>query len=82
MAFEVDYIDDVFSQGWSVLVVGQARAATEDDAVRRLEAGARTLPWAGGQRALWLAIAPTRITGRRVVNARGKPCDALGLPTR
>ncbi|MFI1398679.1 helix-turn-helix domain-containing protein [Streptomyces sp. NPDC020681] len=66
VAFEVDRIDDAFSQGWSVLVVGQARAVTGQDDVRRLEREARSLPWAGGARNLWVAIEPARITGRRV----------------
>ncbi|MGW2559397.1 helix-turn-helix domain-containing protein [Streptomyces sp. NPDC001514] len=73
LAFEVDHIDDVFSQGWSVLVVGRGHAVTDRDGVRRLEAEARTRPWAGGERGLWLAITPTRITGRRVVNAQSAP---------
>lgn len=68
VAFEVDHIDDVFSQGWSVLAVGTARAVTEEPMVRRLEAEAPTSPWAGGQRDLWLAITPSRITGRRIVS--------------
>ncbi|MEU2156053.1 pyridoxamine 5'-phosphate oxidase family protein [Streptomyces sp. NPDC019396] len=68
VAFEVDHIDDVFSQGWSVLVVGMARAVTDEAVVRRLEAEAHTSPWAGGERDLWLAVAPSRITGRRIVS--------------
>lgn len=68
VAFEVDHIDDVFSQGWSVLTVGVAHAVTDVDAVRRLEAQAPTRPWAGGQRDLWVVISPSRITGRRIVS--------------
>ncbi|MGW1894347.1 helix-turn-helix domain-containing protein [Streptomyces sp. NPDC002004] len=68
VAFEVDHIDDACSQGWSVLVVGPARAVTDDATVGRLEAEAPSLPWAGGRRGRWLAITPVRITGRRVVN--------------
>ncbi|UNM12770.1 pyridoxamine 5'-phosphate oxidase family protein [Streptomyces formicae] len=73
VAFEVDHIDDAFSRGWSVLAVGPGRAVTAPDAVRRLEAEALTLPWAGGERRLWLAITPTRITGRRIVNPQAGP---------
>ncbi|WP_338676465.1 pyridoxamine 5'-phosphate oxidase family protein [Streptomyces sp. SCSIO 30461] len=68
VAFEVDHIDDVFSEGWSVMAVGTARAVTEEPLVRRLEAEAPTSPWAGGQRDLWLSIAPSRLTGRRIVS--------------
>ncbi|MFD7611621.1 helix-turn-helix domain-containing protein [Streptomyces sp. NPDC059828] len=68
VAFEVDHIDDVFSQGWSVMAVGMARAVTEEPLIRRLESEAPTSPWAGGQRDLWLLITPSRLTGRRIVN--------------
>ncbi|MEU2428280.1 pyridoxamine 5'-phosphate oxidase family protein [Streptomyces sp. NPDC007861] len=73
VAFEVDHIDDAFSRGWSVLAVGPGRAVTDPDAVGRLEAEAPTLPWAGGERRLWLAITPIRITGRRIVNPQAGP---------
>uniref|UniRef100_A0AAU3GK50 Pyridoxamine 5'-phosphate oxidase family protein n=1 Tax=Streptomyces sp. NBC_01401 TaxID=2903854 RepID=A0AAU3GK50_9ACTN len=67
-AFEVDHIDDAFSRGWSVLIVGEARAVTEPDAVQRLETAAHTSsPWAGGQRDQWIVVTPDRVTGRRIV---------------
>ncbi|MFF4585399.1 pyridoxamine 5'-phosphate oxidase family protein [Streptomyces sp. NPDC001388] len=69
VAFEVDHVDETMSQGWSVLVVGPARAVTEPDAVRELAARAHTSPWAGGERDLWVSIRPTRVTGRRVLPA-------------
>ncbi|MFE1248451.1 pyridoxamine 5'-phosphate oxidase family protein [Streptomyces sp. NPDC058735] len=71
VAFEVDHVDDAMSQGWSVLAVGRARAVTDPEAVRRLERGARTGPWAGGRRTLWISIAVDRLTGRRIVPAGG-----------
>ncbi|MFE3825654.1 helix-turn-helix domain-containing protein [Streptomyces sp. NPDC059092] len=66
VAFEVDHIDDAMSRGWSVNVVGTARAVTGDDDVRRLDRHARTTPWAGGDRRLWVSITATRTTGRRI----------------
>lgn len=66
VAFEVDHIDEAFSQGWSVLVIGDAHAVTDPERVLRLEERAHTLPWAGGDRGLWIGIAPTEITGRRI----------------
>ncbi|WP_236238776.1 pyridoxamine 5'-phosphate oxidase family protein [Streptomyces sp. CC228A] len=66
VAFEVDHIDDLFSQGWSVLLVGPAREVTGADEVRVLEEAAYTTPWAGGERDLWVAVAPRRVTGRRI----------------
>ncbi|WP_328835265.1 pyridoxamine 5'-phosphate oxidase family protein [Streptomyces europaeiscabiei] len=69
VAFEVDHVDEAMSQGWSVLVVGPARAVTEPDAVRTLVSHAHTTPWAGGERGMWVSIRPTRITGRRITPA-------------
>ncbi|MGC9542508.1 helix-turn-helix domain-containing protein [Streptomyces sp. UG1] len=66
VAFEVDRIDETFSQGWSVLVRGHARTVTGPDSVRRLEEQAHSTPWAGGQHDLWIRIDPIGITGRRI----------------
>jgi nitroimidazol reductase NimA-like FMN-containing flavoprotein (pyridoxamine 5'-phosphate oxidase superfamily) len=67
VAFEVDHVDEAMSRGWSVLAVGTARVVTEPDEVRRLVEGAHSTPWAGGVREMWVAIRPTRVTGRRIV---------------
>ncbi|MEU1279216.1 pyridoxamine 5'-phosphate oxidase family protein [Streptomyces sp. NPDC005805] len=75
VAFEVDHIDEAFSQGWSVLVVGDARTVADGDAVRRLDELAYSAPWAGGDRELWIAVAPERVTGRRIL-VRGAPGNA------
>ncbi|MEU9497844.1 DUF1918 domain-containing protein [Streptomyces sp. NPDC048196] len=64
--FEVDHIDDAMSQGWSVLVLGPARAVTDPEAARRLTKEAHSKPWAGGERQLWVLIEPRRVTGRRI----------------
>ncbi|MFJ5114509.1 helix-turn-helix domain-containing protein [Streptomyces sp. NPDC088551] len=66
VAFEADHIDDAFSQGWSVLVVGEAQRVTDPDQVLRLEELAHTTAWAGGDRGLWIAISPAQVTGRRI----------------
>ncbi|MFG2288205.1 helix-turn-helix domain-containing protein [Streptomyces sp. NPDC048595] len=66
VALEVDHIDEGFSQGWRVLVVGRAHAVTDSYESRRLEEHAHTGPWVGGGRHQWIAIHPTRITGRRI----------------
>ncbi|MFE3249862.1 helix-turn-helix domain-containing protein [Streptomyces sp. NPDC059209] len=74
VAFEVDHIDEAFSQGWSVLVIGDARAVTDPGRILRLEERAHTLPWAGGDRGLWIGVTPTEITGRRIRQRRkGRP---------
>ncbi|ANP50620.1 nitroimidazol reductase NimA-like FMN-containing flavoprotein (pyridoxamine 5'-phosphate oxidase superfamily) [Streptomyces griseochromogenes] len=66
VAFEVDRIDDAFSQGWSVLVRGPARAVTDPQEQRRLTERAYSAPWAGGSRSLWVRIDAFTITGRRI----------------
>lgn len=67
VAFEVDRIDEAFSRGWSVLVVGEAHAVTDPQAVERLEAHNHSEPWAGGTRGLWIVVTADRVTGRRIV---------------
>lgn len=66
VAFEVDRIDDAFSEGWSVMVRGRARTVTDPEEVRRLTEQAYSTPWVGGRRHLWLRIVPLHITGRRI----------------
>ncbi|GGJ06619.1 helix-turn-helix domain-containing protein [Streptomyces brasiliensis] len=66
VAFEVDRIDDAFSQGWSVLVRGRARTVTDPDEESRLTARAYSLPWAGGERDVWVRVEPETVTGRRI----------------
>ncbi|MCX4960617.1 helix-turn-helix domain-containing protein [Streptomyces virginiae] len=67
VAFEVDHIDDTMKQGWSVMAVGEVSGVTDGDALQRLDALARSLPWAGGHRTHWMSVTPVRFTGRRVV---------------
>jgi nitroimidazol reductase NimA-like FMN-containing flavoprotein (pyridoxamine 5'-phosphate oxidase superfamily) len=66
VAFEVDRIDEALSQGWSVLVRGHARTVTDPDDVRHLTERAYSLPWAGGERVMWMRIDPLALTGRRI----------------
>ena len=66
VAFEVDRIDDAFSQGWSVLVRGHARPVTDLGEERRLAEQAYSAPWTGGRRDVWVRIAPYAVTGRRI----------------
>ncbi|MEW2625486.1 pyridoxamine 5'-phosphate oxidase family protein [Streptomyces sp. NPDC048106] len=66
VAFEVDRVDDALSEGWSVLVRGTARPVTDPGEAARLTERARSAPWAGGERDLWVRIEPTAYTGRRI----------------
>ncbi|MFE7160385.1 helix-turn-helix domain-containing protein [Streptomyces sp. NPDC057636] len=70
VAFEVDQIDEALSQGWSVLLQGHARAVSDADTERRLNALAYSEPWAGGERDMWVRIDPDSISGRRIVVRR------------
>ncbi|MGW7607387.1 helix-turn-helix domain-containing protein [Streptomyces sp. NPDC054766] len=67
VAFEVDRVDDAFSQGWSVLARGYAREVTDIDEVHRLAEQAYSAPWSGGRRDMWVRIGPYALTGRRIV---------------
>ena len=65
IAFEIDGIDDEHQLGWSVLVVGVARRVGSPE----LLTTARSLdlqPWAAGEKANVVQIAPTKVTGRRI----------------
>lgn len=68
VAFEVDRVDEDHREGWSVLVVGVARAVTDaeqaDAVLERLPH-----PWAPGNRQHVVAIVPEFISGRRIHGA-------------
>ena len=72
VAFEIDGLDREARTGWSVVVTGRLEEVTHYDTarferVRRLPIE----PWAGGEKAHWLRLIPSRITGRRV-GGRGR----------
>lgn len=71
VSFDVDHFDDVFSEGWSVLVSGTASILTEPgDLHAAAELGIE--PWAGGDRATYIRLATEEISGRRIrIRARG-----------
>ncbi|MFC0864244.1 pyridoxamine 5'-phosphate oxidase family protein [Sphaerimonospora cavernae] len=65
VAFEVDRIDEARREGWSVLVRGGAHHVTgEEECAQAAATGLET--WAGGERELFIRIAPVEITGRRI----------------
>lgn len=65
VAFEADSVDDAGHAGWSVTVVGHARAVTDGAEIRHLEQTPLT-PWAPGRRDHFIRIAPTIVNGRRI----------------
>ena len=67
VGFEFDRIDDVFSEGWSVIVTGSARLVDHpDDLVEHAAHG--LVPWAGGARVAVVAITADEVTGRVIVH--------------
>ena len=65
VAFEIDEIDERNHSGWSVLVLGFAKAMTHNALLTTAwESG--PVPWAGGTRTLFIEITPRTISGRSV----------------
>jgi nitroimidazol reductase NimA-like FMN-containing flavoprotein (pyridoxamine 5'-phosphate oxidase superfamily) len=65
VAFEIDEIDVVGRQGWSVLLQGPAHHV-DSEAERKSAEHAGVEPWPGGDRELFVRIVPHRVTGRRI----------------
>jgi len=65
VAFEVDEIDVLWQEGWSVLVKGRLEEITEP---QELESAMRLplTPWAPGSRSRYVRVVPHAITGRRL----------------
>jgi len=66
VAFEVDYLDEALSQGWSVLVRGRAHRVAHPAELKIVRRDAAIWPWPGGDRDVYIRIIPDTITGRRV----------------
>jgi nitroimidazol reductase NimA-like FMN-containing flavoprotein (pyridoxamine 5'-phosphate oxidase superfamily) len=66
VSFETDRVDDTRREGWSVLVHGHAHQVTDEHAVQNIESRTHLQPWAAGARDVYVRIAPTQISGRRI----------------
>jgi hypothetical protein len=64
-SFDVDHIDDVLSEGWSVLASGPASLVTAGHELDKAAALGIT-PWAGGDYDSYIRLAPGELTGRRI----------------
>ena len=65
VAFEIDSIDPIYHEGWSVMVQGRAHEVVDPEELKR----ARTLPlepWAAGVRDRFVRISSERVSGRRI----------------
>ncbi len=67
VGFEVDRVDEAMSEGWSVIVTGEARQITDPEERQRL-ASLDLVGWAGGDRHSLVAIRPDEITGRVIIH--------------
>jgi len=67
VAFEVDGIDGVHHEGWSVLVRGTLQHLGEGEADPR-PTGVRPETWVERDEASWLAITPVEVTGRKLAS--------------
>jgi transcriptional regulator with XRE-family HTH domain len=65
VSFDVDHIDDVLGEGWSVLVSGNASLVTAPSELEKV-AALEITPWAGGERDTYIRIVASDITGRRI----------------
>ncbi len=76
VAFEIDGLDPLYHQGWSVLVRGVARVIADPDELARAES-LHLRPWASPAACHYVRIAADVVTGRRIVRDRA-PLRALG----
>jgi nitroimidazol reductase NimA-like FMN-containing flavoprotein (pyridoxamine 5'-phosphate oxidase superfamily) len=73
VSFEVDRLDEALHEGWSVLVHGHAHKVTDEREVKHLEDATHLEPWAAGARDVYVRIAPSRISGRRIQPSWASP---------
>jgi nitroimidazol reductase NimA-like FMN-containing flavoprotein (pyridoxamine 5'-phosphate oxidase superfamily) len=65
--FEIDFFERDRRRGWSVVAGGRLEEVTRYDAEALAQAKALPVdPWAGGEKAHWLRLVATQVTGRRV----------------
>jgi len=66
VALEVDELDQQYRSGWSIVMHGRTTAVSEPDALADLWASDSMVPWASGNRTLFIRIRPERVSGRVV----------------
>jgi hypothetical protein len=69
VAFEIDGIDPLYHEGWSVVVKGIGEDITESMVPSSPEFRADAVePWTAGEHSHWMVIANPSFTGRRIRN--------------
>jgi nitroimidazol reductase NimA-like FMN-containing flavoprotein (pyridoxamine 5'-phosphate oxidase superfamily) len=66
VALEVDELDQQTRTGWCIVLHGHSSAVREPDELADLWASDSLVPWASGNRTLFIRIRPDRIDGRIV----------------
>lgn len=66
VVFEVDEFDPTTRCGWSVVVRGRAYSHQRSERAAQLWREADPVPWAGGQRPLFVTITMDELSGRSV----------------
>lgn len=64
VSIEVDSVDVVARDGWSVVVSGRVEELGGDDLLAAQQLGLE--PWTIGEKARWFRLLPTRISGRGI----------------
>lgn len=65
VSFEVDHLDEVLGQGWSVLVSGRAHVVTSAAELAEVES-LEIAAWAGGAKQTYVRIIAGQVTGRQI----------------
>jgi hypothetical protein len=65
VSFEVDRLDEALTEGWSVLISGEAQVVV-DRAERQAVTALGISPWAGGERDVFVRLVAHEVTGRRI----------------
>jgi uncharacterized protein len=81
VVFEVDDFDATTRCGWSVVVRGRAYSTQRSERADRLWREADPVPWAGGQRTLFVSITLDEVSGRSV-ERQADPVDDEDLIRR
>lgn len=66
LAFEVDHLDYGRRRGWSVVAVGPGEEVRDADVLATIRREWDPRPWAAGARPLYIRLAWTEVTGRRI----------------
>jgi nitroimidazol reductase NimA-like FMN-containing flavoprotein (pyridoxamine 5'-phosphate oxidase superfamily) len=65
VAFEIDGVDNIYHEGWSVLTIGRCIPVTDPIELDHIQ-GSRLSSWAGRGRDLLVRISIDEISGRRI----------------